>query len=294
MDRLGGGTTAVSVSASYFEGLKPTEYYLASFGARNSLGDKKLMTPQCGYLTRRLVFAAFDMAISEDDCGTGEGFTLGIDCSLGRTLLKDIHLNSTIIQKDSIIDEAIQQKLSDHDITGVEVRSPLTCKSAKGICGKCYGWHLSRREAPKAGFAAGIMSAELIGERATQDAMRTYHKGTATGTIKLFDETRAIFDNSKDKKTGKKVSEDIKNVQDVINLARTLFENYEKKVDLKHYEVMLKSLMFDETIKGTKEVISKKGLLYNASFERAVEVFMEHADGEDACTARNALDKMFT
>lgn len=294
VDRLGGGTTAVSVSASYFEGLKPTEYYLASFGARNSLGDKKLMTPQCGYLTRRLVFAAFDMAISEDDCGTGEGFTLGIDCSLGRTLLKDIHLNSTIIQKDSIIDEAIQQKLSDHDITGVEVRSPLTCKSAKGICGKCYGWHLSRREAPKAGFAAGIMSAELIGERATQDAMRTYHKGTATGTIKLFDETRAIFDNSKDKKTGKKVSEDIKNVQDVINLARTLFENYEKKVDLKHYEVMLKALMFDETIKGTKEVISKKGLLYNASFERAVEVFMEHADGEDACTARNALDKMFT
>jgi len=44
---------------------------------------------------------------------------------------------------------------------------------------------------------------------------------------------------------------------------------------------------------GTKQIVGHKGLLYNASFERAVEVFMEHAGGDESCTASNALERMF-
>lgn len=291
--RIGEKTTSVGVNSSYLEGLKPTEYYLACFGARNSLGDKKLMTPQCGYLTRRLVFSALDKKIEKDDCGTQKGMSLDVNLSLGRTLQKDFAVNGKLIPKNSIIDDTLLDELKDAKITAIDVRSPLLCESDKGLCSKCYGWHLSKRTAPQAGFAAGIMSAQVIGERATQDAMRTYHKGKATSTIERFYETKAIFDNSKDPKTGKKISEEIKDTQDLFNIARTLFENYEKKVDIKHYEVMLRALMSGNEFKGTKEVIREKGLLYNAAFERAVEVFMECAESGDSRTPGNVLEKMF-
>lgn len=279
VDRMGGRKTSVEIPSNYLEGLSPTEYYLACFGARNSLGDKKLLTPECGYLTRRLVFAAADLYISEDDCGTSNGFSLEIEKVLGRTAADDFTLNGdTIVRKGTIINEEYIEVLNKNGINSVKVRSSITCEAKNGICTKCYGWDLSSRSEPPLRFRAGIMAAEVVGERATQDAMRTYHAGTATGTVSLFSKVKAIFDNSEDPETKEKASEFIKGNGDLIKLAKELYEYYEKKVDIKHYEVILRALTANGEFKGTKGAIEMKSVLHRASFEGALRVFEASAN----------------
>lgn len=294
IERLGGKKTAAPVESCYIEGLSSTEYYMACYGARNSLGDKKLLTPECGYLTRRLVFAAFDTTIREDDCKTLEGLALEIANAVGRTTLSAIKISDTEeIPEDMVINEDLMGQLINAGFTEVEVRSPITCKSTNGICSKCYGWDLARRVEPDKKYKAGIVAAEVIGERATQDAMRTYHLGTATGTIKIFDKVKAIFDNAEDPETKKRVSERIKSSEDLLNLAIELQEYYQKKVDLKHYEVIVRALFIDNAYKGTKKAIEKRPVLYRASFERTLDVLRDAATSGQTYSLKSVVENLF-
>ncbi len=200
-----------------------------------------------------------------------------------------------ILKKDDIIDEKTKDKLEKKGIKTVKVRSPLICNSLKGICKKCYGCDLSKRAEPQRGFTAGIMAAEVIGERATQDAMRTYHVGTATGTVTLFDKVKAIFDNAIDPDIKNRVSD---RVRDINDLAITLYNYYEKKVDIKHYEVMLRALMLralmkDNKYAGSKGAIEHKGFLHKASFERMTEVFKEAANNGNTYSIEGIFEKLF-
>ncbi|MEW6418380.1 MAG: hypothetical protein AB1480_09700 [Nitrospirota bacterium] len=294
VDRMGGRKTSVKIPSCYLEGLSPTEYYLACFGARNSLGDKKLLTPECGYLTRRLVFAAADLYISEADCKTSNGFYFETPKVLGRTTAEEVTLNGNIIVgKDMIINEKVLEVLNKNGINSIKVRSPLTCEAKKGICSKCYGWYLTNRNEPPLRFRAGIMAAEVIGERATQDAMRTYHAGTATGTISLFTKVKAIFDNTVDPETKQKTSERINNFNDFVQIAYRLYEYYEKKVDIKHYEVMLRALTVGGNFKGTKGIIETRSILHRASFEKALDVFKDSASGEQVYPMSTIFERLF-
>jgi hypothetical protein len=291
---MGGKKTSIKINSCYLEGLSPTEYYLACFGARNSLGDKKLLTPECGYLTRKLVFAAADMDISIEDCNTTEGIDLETTKILGRITAEEvIHNGYKILDRNTLIDEDALNLLNNFKVNTVKVRSPLTCKAKKGICCKCYGWDLSRRCKPPLKFKAGIISAEVIGERATQDAMRTYHSGTATGTISLFDKVKSIFDNSPDLETNQKVSGKVETIEDLKKLANSLYEYYEKKVDIKHYELILRALTEKGVFKGTKDVIEGKSALYRASFEWALEIFKDFASEQGNYKIMNIFEKLF-
>lgn len=294
IDRMGGKKTAIPVDSCYLEGLSPTEYFIASYGARNSLGDKKLLTPACGYLTRRLVFAAFDASIHEDECKTEEGLALEIDNALGRTTLNVIKLSDKdSIPVDTVINEGLLERFKNNGVTEIEVRSPLTCKSTDGICRKCYGWDLARRAEPPINFKAGIVAAEVIGERATQDAMRTYHLGTATGTVKLFDKVNALFDNAKDPFTKKRGAERAKGAEDLVELAQELHKYYQKKVDLKHYEVIIRALCRNGNYKGTKKVIEEGSVLYRASFERTIDVLTEAASTGEIYPIQSMVENLF-
>jgi len=52
------------------------EYFIASHGARKGSSDTALKTANAGYLTRRLIDAAQDLIIIEEDCGTTSGITV--------------------------------------------------------------------------------------------------------------------------------------------------------------------------------------------------------------------------
>ena len=59
----------------------------------------------------------------------------------------------------------------------LKVRSILTCRSAHGVCAKCYGRNLATGRHVEIGEAVGIIAAQSIGEPGTQLTMRTFHTG---------------------------------------------------------------------------------------------------------------------
>lgn len=186
------------IISNFFVGLTILEYFISTHGARKGLADTALKTADAGYLTRRLVDAAQDVIIREDDCGTLRGvkiFALKKNEEiieslssriLGRISLNEIYdpiNNDLLISYNNMIDEDIADKIEISGIEMVEVRSPLTCESKIGNCIKCYGRNLSTGEIVQKGEAIGVIAAQSIGEPGTQLTLRTFHVGGTAGNI---------------------------------------------------------------------------------------------------------------
>merc|ERR1712054_337578 len=120
MAKPSGEIIETPIISSFKEGLNVLEYFNSTHGARKGLADTALKTANSGYLTRRLVDVAQDCIVTEDDCGTENGFVMravieGGDIIeplaeriLGRTTASEIinaKDNSVIIGKGIIISE---------------------------------------------------------------------------------------------------------------------------------------------------------------------------------------------
>src|SRR5205085_495478 len=64
------------ITSNFREGLTVLEYFISTHGARKGLADTALKTADSGYLTRKLVDAAQDVIINEDDCAMCYGRNL--------------------------------------------------------------------------------------------------------------------------------------------------------------------------------------------------------------------------
>ena len=175
---------------SYKEGLSPLEYFITTHGSRKTLTDTALNTAKAGYLTRRLVYVAEDVIITEKDCGDTEGkmvsttHSSGFDRGLarlvrGRVLTKDIkgENGKTTFSKGHFISRDDAQKIEELKVTEAWIRTLLTCKSVHGVCQTCYGQDLGRGTLVEIGEPVGIVAAQAIGEPGTQLTMRTKHSG---------------------------------------------------------------------------------------------------------------------
>ena len=84
-----------------------------------------------------------------------------------------------MVKAGSLIDEADVSIIENADIDSIKVKSVLTCKTAEGVCGACYGRDLARGTMVNIGEAVGVIAAQSIGEPGTQLTMRTFHIGGA-------------------------------------------------------------------------------------------------------------------
>jgi len=188
-----GETIELPIKSSYKEGLSVLEFFINTHGARKGLTDTALKTAQAGYLTRRLVDVSQDLIIREEDCKTIKGRTIirkdGDDYGVsfnqrifGRTAFKDIKAgNKVLVKVGEIISRQAAQTVENSQIDQVEVRSPMECKAASGICSKCYGYDLSKTRSIEIGEAVGVIAAQSIGEPGTQLTLRTFHTGGVAG-----------------------------------------------------------------------------------------------------------------
>ena len=85
MSRPRGGIIELPVKSSFREGLSPLEYFISTHGARKGLTDTALNTANSGYLTRRLVDIAQEVIVLEDDCETGDAYTIPFESGDVRT-----------------------------------------------------------------------------------------------------------------------------------------------------------------------------------------------------------------
>ena len=194
MAKPSGEIIETPIIANFKEGLSVLEYFNSTHGARKGLADTALKTANSGYLTRRLVDVAQDAIIVEEDCGAKEGLTAKAlieggevvvplaDRVIGRTSLDQIKhpvKGNILVKKSAIIGEEDGEALESAGIDTVRVRSVLTCKSRRGVCGACYGRDLARGTPVNIGEAVGVIAAQSIGEPGTQLTMRTFHIGGA-------------------------------------------------------------------------------------------------------------------
>ena len=176
------------------EGLSPLEYFISTHGSRKGLTDTALNTAKAGYLTRRLVDVAQDVVVIEEDCGEKEGIrltkenALGIEITIarnvrGRVLAKDAldEKGKVFFKKGMLLGRDEAHALEKSGCEEAFVRSPLTCKTLRGVCQKCYGMDLGRGVLVAMGETVGIVAAQAIGEPGTQLTMRTFHAGGAAG-----------------------------------------------------------------------------------------------------------------
>ncbi|MBI2618178.1 DNA-directed RNA polymerase subunit beta' [Candidatus Kaiserbacteria bacterium] len=185
-----GETIEFPIIASMKEGLSPIEYFITTHGSRKGLTDTALQTAKAGYLTRRLFDVAQDAIISEDDCKTKESVRItrqsasGIQVSIARDIVGRYLAESVKDKKGAVLykrgDLILQKEAREIEEGGAEevfVRSPMTCKTAHGICRTCYGTDMSKSEIVDIGEAVGTIAAQAIGEPGTQLTMRTFHAG---------------------------------------------------------------------------------------------------------------------
>src|SRR5947207_10146956 len=189
------------ITSNFREGLSVLEYFISTHGARKGLADTALKTADSGYLTRKLVDAAQDVIINEQDCGTVNGIVVRsiyegdeevVDLGqriIGRvsceTIPDPVDKKKKIVKANQYIDEKIAADLQRVGVESLKIRSVLTCECGRGVCAMCYGRNLATGQFVKLGEAVGIIAAQSIGEPGTQLTMRTFHiGGTASQTFK--------------------------------------------------------------------------------------------------------------
>lgn len=187
-----GETLETPVISSMKEGLTPIEYFNTTHGSRKGLADTALQTAKAGYLTRRLFVVAQDAIVTEADCKTKKGTKIsrvsasGIEIAFSKAIKGRILAEDAVDSKGNLIFKK-GHLLSRRDAIAVEgttcesvvVRSPMTCKTLRGVCQQCYGIDLTTNELVDIGEAVGTVAAQAIGEPGTQLTMNTKHAGGA-------------------------------------------------------------------------------------------------------------------
>ena len=188
------------IKSNFREGLSVLEYFISTHGTRKGLADTALRTADSGYLTRRLVDVSQDVIVREVDCGTERAITMPVteETPGGTPDPAPLHPHERLRahvggggrragrrrDRGSAATTSATRRcdaLVEAGVKTIKVRSALTCTSATGICGMCYGRSMATGKLVDVGEAVGIVAAQSIGEPGTQLTMRTFHAGGVAG-----------------------------------------------------------------------------------------------------------------
>lgn len=177
VDMLGNFT--IPVTSSHIDGLMPQEYYTHAYDSRKGLSDRALGTADPGKITREVWGAVQDTVISEEDCRTRNGISKAVGNGIiGRFTSKAV---PGVIGENKMVTKDMVDKLVRNSVTNIELRSPITCDSVKGVCKRCYGTSPGTLELPSKGSPIGIIASQSLGEPITQMTMNTFHTGGTSG-----------------------------------------------------------------------------------------------------------------
>jgi DNA-directed RNA polymerase subunit beta' len=187
------------IVSSFREGMKVSEFFINTHGARKGGADTALKTADSGYLTRRLVDVSQDVIVREEDCHCDHGFKVreirdtSRDAVIvplhsrlyGRFSMHDIVDPTTgevLAPANTMISLDQAMAIEKSGVKEVEIRSLFTCQIKDGVCQHCYGLNMATGKLVALGEAVGIMAAQSIGEPGTQLTMRVFHTGGRAGS----------------------------------------------------------------------------------------------------------------
>jgi len=207
----GGEILENPILSNFKEGLSVQEYFISTHGSRKGLADTALKTADAGYLTRRLVDVTQSVTVTEHDCGTLRGISVGAlkdneevvaplsDRITGRVSVHDVydpHTDELIVEANELITDEIADDIAETSIEEIEIRSVLTCEAERGVCTLCYGLNLGTGRMVEVGESIGVVAAQSIGEPGTQLTLRTFHTGGTATRVSAESTIQAKFDGT--------------------------------------------------------------------------------------------------
>jgi DNA-directed RNA polymerase subunit A' len=184
------------VKSNYRDGLNPIEFFFHAMGGREGLVDTAVRTQQSGYMQRRLINALehlkieYDLTV-RDPHGNIVQYIYGDD---GIDPAKSDHGDAVninrIVESESVVDdgpktseEEMKELLSKfkekmnpklgRDIENALISYPLSKSGIKKVVHKIMD--LFEKAMIEPGEAAGVVTAQSIGEPGTQMTLRTFH-----------------------------------------------------------------------------------------------------------------------
>lgn len=184
------------VKSNYRDGLNPIEFFFHAMGGREGLVDTAVRTQQSGYMQRRLINALehlkieYDLTV-RDPHGNIIQYVYGED---GIDPAKSDHgdaVNITrLVESESVVDEGIKTSDSEMKDSLLKFKEKMNPKLTQEIEGALLSYPLSKTGIKKVvhkimelfekamiepGEAAGVVTAQSIGEPGTQMTLRTFH-----------------------------------------------------------------------------------------------------------------------
>lgn len=163
------------IKSALTDGYNPKDFYTASAEARRGFFYKSAISSEPGYLSRRVVMASAAIKIDESkvDCGTTKTFQLQVDSNLAKSIVGRYYIDNG---KKILIE-------SPSDVVGktIKLRSPLYCKSEKGICPTCYGELYKKVK----NINVGVLAGGVINNSALNTYMKMRHKSSSPVIVKV-------------------------------------------------------------------------------------------------------------
>jgi len=199
LEDASGRTIPTPVTRSYSEGLDMSGYWIQSSGARKGSIQKVQEVRDPGYFSKQLINTTMNMVVNGDDCGTTRG--IGLPISEGdvhdRTLATDLKVKGRTFGAGTVLSPDVVGQIRKLDKNAqVVVRSTLKCEHGEGICQRCAGLSPAGSLYDK-GTNLGVISAQALGERSVQLALKSFHSGGVksaggSGTLGAFDRTKQL------------------------------------------------------------------------------------------------------
>lgn len=184
------------VKSNYRDGLNPIEFFFHAMGGREGLVDTAVRTQQSGYMQRRLINALehlkieYDLTV-RDPHGNIIQYVYGDD---GIDPAKSDHgdaVNITrLVESESVVDEGVKTSDSEMKDSLLKFKEKMNPKLTQEIEAALLSYPLSKTGIKKVvhkimdlfekamiepGEAAGVVTAQSIGEPGTQMTLRTFH-----------------------------------------------------------------------------------------------------------------------
>lgn len=169
------GNISKPLRTSLDDGQSIESFYQSAAEARLGFYYKSAISSKPGYLARRVTMASAHIMLDDSikDCGTKKYFKLTVTPDLAKLLKYRYHVVNgkpkLIENVDDIIDKTIN------------LRSPLYCKSEKGICPICYGDNYKKINTKNIGVLAG----GDINDIALNTYMKMRHKSSIPELVKV-------------------------------------------------------------------------------------------------------------
>ena len=178
----------VPITRSYSEGLSPTEYWAASYGARKGIIATKFATQDAGFLAKQLNQIAHRLVVTDKDYvdegqrGIKRGMPVDVEDIDSEGAL--LALDTGPYEKNTVVTPKVRKHLKRLGKKRILIRSPLVGGSPSG---GIYARDVGVRETgqlPGRGTQVGLQAAQALSEPLSQGQLSAKHSGGVSGEEK--------------------------------------------------------------------------------------------------------------